>query len=57
MSQGVSLWGYTDSAEGDERSTLLKQSEHWQQFLPKIQPLIHTQQNRILKPTRFSPIR
>ena len=29
----------------------------WQDFLGKIQPLIHTQQNRILVPTSFSPIR
>jgi NADP-dependent 3-hydroxy acid dehydrogenase YdfG len=28
-----------------------------QQFLAKIQPLIHTQRNRILVPTAFSPIR
>ena len=26
-------------------------------FLAKIQPLIHTQQNRILTPTSFSPLR
>jgi hypothetical protein len=25
-------------------------------FLAKIQPLIHTQQNRILVPTAFSPL-
>jgi hypothetical protein len=29
----------------------------WRAFLPKIQPLIHTQTNRILIPTAFSPIR
>ena len=29
----------------------------WKAFLGKIQPLIHTQQNRILIPTSFSPIR
>ena len=30
--------------------------ERWQAFLAKIQPLIHTQQNRILVPTAFSPL-
>lgn len=57
LSTVVSLWGYTSGAERDERRALLQQSERWQRFLPKIQPLIHTQQNRILKPTSFSPIR
>ena len=30
--------------------------DDWQAFLSRIQPLIHTQQNRILVPTSFSPI-
>ena len=29
----------------------------WKEFLAKVQPLIHTQQNRILVPTSFSPLR
>ena len=28
----------------------------WTQFLAQVQPLIHTQQNRILVPTSFSPL-
>ena len=35
----------------------LQADERWQGFLARIQPLIHTQQNRILVPTSFSPIR
>ena len=31
--------------------------EAWVAFLAKIQPLIHTQENRILIPTSFSPLR
>ena len=31
--------------------------ERWQAFLAKVQPLMHTQQNRILVPTSFSPLR
>ena len=57
LSTVVSMWGYDSAAEREERRVRLGQSERWQQFLPKIQPLIHTQQNRILKPTSFSPIR
>jgi len=29
----------------------------WQAYLKKVQPLIMMQENRILKPTPFSPIR
>ena len=29
----------------------------WKEFLAKVQPLFHTQQNRILVPTSFSPLR
>jgi hypothetical protein len=35
----------------------LQADPRWQAFLAKIQPLIHTQQNRILVPTSFSPLR
>jgi len=56
LSTVVSMWGYADSGQRDERRAQLQQDERWQQFVKKIQPLIHTQQNRILKPTPFSPI-
>jgi hypothetical protein len=35
----------------------MQADDRWQAFLAKVQPLIHTQQNRILVPTSFSPIR
>ncbi len=44
-------------AEREERRALLQARDDWQAFLGKIQPLIHTQQNRILVPTSFSPLR
>ncbi len=57
LSTVVSLWGYENSAEREERRARLQQDQRWRVFVDKIQPLIHTQQNRILKPTNFSPIR
>jgi NIPSNAP len=57
LSTYTSLWGYTSYAEREERRAQLQGDERWQSFLGKIQPLIHTQQNRILVPTSFSPIR
>lgn len=57
LSTVVSLWGYESAGERERRRALLQADERWKAFLGKIQPLIHTQQNRILLPTAFSPIR
>jgi hypothetical protein len=57
LSTYTHLWGYPDFAARDARRAALAAHEGWRAFLPKIQPLIHTQQNRILLPTAFSPIR
>ena len=51
------IWGYDDYAERERRRAELQADEQWRVFLAKIQPLIHTQQNRILIPTSFSPIK
>ncbi len=57
LSTYTSMWGYESFAEREERRARLQADEAWKAFLAKIQPLIHTQQNRILLPTSFSPIR
>ena len=57
LSTVVSLWGYESAGEREERRARLQADERWKAFLAKIQPLIHTQQNRILVPVAFSPIR
>jgi NIPSNAP len=57
LSTYTSLWGYDGFRERERRRAQLQADERWRQFLAKIQPLIHTQQNRILVPTAFSPIR
>ena len=57
LSTYTSLWRYESFDEREKRRTRLQRDERWQQFLGKIQPLIHTQQNRILVPTAFSPLR
>ena len=57
LSTYTSLWRYENFGEREERRKRLQADERWQQFLAKIQPLIHTQQNRILVPTSFSPIK
>ena len=57
LSTYTSLWGYESFAEREERRAKLQADERWRTFLGKIQPLIHTQQNRILVHTSYSPIR
>jgi hypothetical protein len=57
LSTYTSLWGYDSFGEREERRAKLQADDRWNAFLQKIQPLIHTQQNRILVPTSFSPIR
>ena len=57
LSTYTSMWGYDSFAEREERRAKLQADAAWREFLARIQPLIHTQQNRILVPTSFSPIR
>lgn len=57
LSTYTSMWRYDGYAQREERRAALQRRDDWQAFLGRIQPLIHTQQNRILVPTSFSPIR
>jgi hypothetical protein len=57
LSTYTTLWRYDSFAEREEKRALLLADERWQAFLAKVQPLMHTQQNRILVPTSFSPLR
>lgn len=56
LSTVVSLWAYEDFADRERRRAALGADGRWKEFLPKIVPLIHTQRNRILMPTGFSPL-
>jgi hypothetical protein len=51
------MWGYESYGRREELRAALQADERWKAFLGKIQPLIHTQWNRILVPAAFSPIR
>jgi hypothetical protein len=57
LSTYTHIWAYDNYAERGERRARLQADDRWKAFLAKIQPLIHTQQNRILVPTSFSPLR
>jgi NIPSNAP len=57
LSSIVQLWGYDDLNQRTERRASLQADPRWRSFLERLTPLIHTQRNRILVPTAFSPIR
>ena len=57
LSSIVQLWGYEDLKERAERRAKLQADPRWKSFLARLTPMIHTQRNRILIPTAFSPIR
>ena len=57
ISMYTHFWRYDSYAEREQRRAALQARDDWKAFLPKIQPLIHTQHNRILVPTSFSPLR
>ena len=56
LSTYTSMWRYASFDERETRRAALQARDDWKAFLPKISPLIHTQQNRILVPTTFSPL-
>ena len=53
----VHLWGYDSYAERERRRAELQADQRWKDFLPRLQPLIHTQRTRMLVPTAYSPVR
>jgi hypothetical protein len=57
LSTYTALWAYQSYAEREQRRASLQADPDWLDFLARLQPLLHTQQNRILIPTAFSPLR
>ena len=56
LSTYTSMWRYDSFAQREERRAALMARDDWKAFMAKIQPLIQTQQNRILTPTPFSAL-
>jgi hypothetical protein len=56
LSTYTHFWRYDTFDQRAERRAALQARDDWKAFLTKIQPLIHTQQNRILVPTAYSPL-
>lgn len=56
LNEIVHIWAYADLADRETRRAALAADPRWQDFLPKIQTLIEVMENKILKPTSFSPL-
>ncbi len=57
LNQVVFMWGYDGLDDRAARRARLAQDPDWKRYLQKVLPLIVTQENRILTPAAFSPIR
>jgi NIPSNAP protein len=57
LNQIIHMWGYDSFEERSKRRAQMAADPGWKAYIPKIQPLIQTQETKILIPTSFSPIR
>lgn len=57
LNQVVFLWGFESVEDRAARRDRMAQDPQWQRYLQKVLPLLVRQENRLLKPTPFSPIR
>ena len=57
LNQVVHLWAYDSFEQRAERRRAMLSDPEWAAFFAKIQPLILKQENRLLTPAPFSPIR
>jgi hypothetical protein len=57
LNQAVHIWGYSSMHEREERRERLWADPRWLEFAQQVYPMIEAQENKILKPAAFSPIR
>ena len=57
LNQIIHMWGYDSFEDRAKRRAQMQADPGWKAYIAKIQPLIQTQETKILIPTAFSPIR
>jgi hypothetical protein len=57
LNQVFFLWGYAGLDDRAERRARMAEDPEWQAYLQKVVPLLVSQENRLMRPTDFSPIR
>lgn len=57
MNQVVHIWAYADIADREARRERMAADPEWQAFLKLNVGMFGPQENKIMKPTKFSPLR
>ena len=57
LNQVIHMWAYDSFEQRMERREALQADPAWQSYVAKIRPLIVHQENKLLLPASFSPIR
>ncbi len=57
VNQIVHIWAYEDQGDRERRRTALQNDAEWQAFVRDTIDCVDKMENRILKPTSFSPLR
>ena len=57
LNTAVHIWGFEDLVDRDRRRTALWNDPQWVAFSAKVLPWIVGMENRLLRPTGFSPLR
>lgn len=55
LNQVVHLWAYENMEDRAARRAKLLADPAWKAYAAKVQPLVLSQENKILKPANFSP--
>ena len=57
LNQVVFMWGYDSLDDREARRARMAQDPVWQKYVEKVVAIVDKQENVILRPTHFSPIR
>lgn len=57
LHQVIHMWGYADFAERTRCRAAMRADPEWPPYVAKVRPLFAKQENRIMLPTKWSPIR
>lgn len=57
LNKVIHIWGYESLDDREERRDRLSKHPRWPAYLDANLPLIEAQENRVLIPTSFSPIK
>jgi hypothetical protein len=57
LNQVVFMWGFASLDDRAARRDRMARDPEWQAYLAKVVPLLVSQENKLLRPADFSPIR